>query len=410
MLKVIKVLLVDDNDIRARTLYSSIETLNDVKIDTATTKKDALLYMENTIYDLVIIDVMLPENMSTIHPSKTAGIELINDIESLHRIKKPYHIVGITSEKDIYDSVKDFFESKLIPIFIWNPVDNPWQNWLINKISYIKKVSNQEPISINVEVAILTAVDDEFEAVKTLIAGWEVIELDDDPNAYLINTYTVGGVTKKVLLAQLSEMGMTAASCTTTKIIKTFSPKKIYMVGICGGVRGKVDIGDIIVASNTWDYGSGKIKQKKDATTNGYYDFEASPNHISSSVSNIDNIKLLTESLLSEVTNAWNKEHRSNPIMPKIHIAPMPSGASVICDETLFNEVIRPQHRKCVAIDMETYGVYFAATKSTRKKINFLSIKCVSDYADKEKNDDYHESCCFTSANFLFKCISKGIL
>lgn len=406
----VKVLLVDDNDVRARTLYSCIEALNDVKIDTVTTKKDALLFMETTIYDLVIIDIMLPENMSTIGPSKNAGVELLNNIEMLNRIKKPYQIVGITSDKDVYDNVKDVFESKLIPLFIWDPIEEYWKNWLINKISYLKKLNNQKPTSVNVDIAILTAVEDEFDSVKSLIDNWQIIEVDDDPTAYLINTYTVGGATKKVLLAKLSEMGMTAASCITTKIIKTFSPQKIYMVGICGGVRGKVDIGDIIVASNTWDYGSGKIKQKEDATKNGYYDFEASPNHISSSISNIDNIKLLTESIISEVTNDWNKEHKSNTIMPKIHIAPMPSGASVICDETLFNEVIRPQHRKCVAIDMETYGVYFAATKSTRKNIDFLSIKCVSDYADKEKNDDYHESCCFTSANFLFKCMREGVL
>ena len=406
----INVLLVDDNDIRMRTLYSYIESLNDVKIDAVSTKKDALIFMESTIYDLAIIDIMLPENMSTIDPSKTAGTELINDIESLNRIKKPYQIVGITSEEDVYDSVKGIFESKLIPIFIWNPVENPWQNWLINKISYLKKINNQKPMIIDVDVAILTAVDDEFESVKMLIDGWDVIELSDDPTAYLINTYTVGGATKKVLLAKLSEMGMTAASCITTKIVKSFSPQKIYMVGICGGVRGKVDIGDIIVASSTWDYGNGKIKEKEDTSQNGYYDFEASPNQISSSISNIDNIKLLTENILSDVTNDWNKEHKSNTIMPKIHISPMPSGASVICDETLFNEVIRPQHRKCVAIDMETYGVYFAATKSTRKNIDFLSIKCVSDFADKEKNDDYHESCCFTSANFLFRCMIEGIL
>lgn len=406
----IRVLLVDDDDIRARTLYSCIDSLNDVIIDTVSTKKDALLLMQSTTYDLVIIDIMLPENMSTVDPSKNAGVELLNNIETLNRIKKPYQIVGITSDNEVYANVKDIFNSKLIPIFVWNPIENYWQNWLLNKISYLKKLNSQKPIKINIDIAIITAVEEEFESVKTLIDEWKVVEIEDDPSAYLISDYVVDGVSKKILLAKLPEMGMTAASCTTTKIIKSFSPKKIYMVGICGGVRKKVDIGDIIIASNTWDYGSGKIKSKEDTSQNGYYDFEASPNQISSSISNIDNIKLLTENILTEITDNWNKEHKSNPIMPRIHIAPMPSGASVICDEVLFNEVIRPQHRKCVALDMETYGVYFAATKSTKKNIDFLSIKCVSDYADKEKNDDYHESCCFTSANFLFKCIRDKIL
>ncbi len=405
----VKILLVDDNEFRVRTLYSCIESLG-VEIDTVSTKKDALISMERKIYDLVMIDIMLPENMSTINPSKNAGVELLNDIEGLKRIRKPYNVIGVTSDQEVYESVKSVFHSKLIPIFVWNSSNEKWKEQLTNKILYLKRINDQIPINESVDIAIITAVEEEFNSVKSLLADWKNISLDDDPTLYLSNDFIIGDVSKKILLTKLPEMGMTAASCVTTKIIKSFSPEKIYMVGICGGVRGKVELGDIIIASHTWDYGNGKIKPQKKEAESSYYEFEASPNQISSSIANIDSLKVLTEDILSDVVNEWNTVHKSNMINPNIHIAPMPSGASVICDESLFNEIIRPQHRKCVAIDMETYGVYFAATKSKASNIKFLSIKCVSDYADIEKNDDLHESCCFTSANFLLKCISKEIL
>ena len=97
-------------------------------------------------------------------------------------------------------------------------------------------------------------------------------------------------------------------------------------------------------------------------------------------------------------------------MFPKLHLGPMPSGASVICDESLFKEIIRPQHRKCVALDMETYGVYYACENSLNSQIKFLSIKSVSDFADEEKSDDYHEFCCQLSATYLKKCLDSELL
>ena len=215
---------------------------------------------------------------------------------------------------------------------------------------------------------------------------------------------------RKIVLSKLPEMGMSAASCITTKIINQFAPKSIYMVGICGGVKGKVELCDIIVASRSWDYGSGKIKPKKDDLSTCYYEFEASPNQIQVDVTTTGRLEALTKDILAEIANDWNKEHKGNTISPNLHIAPMPSGSSVITDKALFNEIVKPQHRKCVALDMETYGVYFAIKNTSSHDIKFLSIKCVSDYADDEKDDRYHEACCFTSSRYLLKCIQNGLL
>ena len=59
---------------------------------------------------------------------------------------------------------------------------------------------------------------------------------------------------------------------------------------------------------------------------------------------------------------------------------------------------------------METYGVYYAAQHTLANTVECLSIKSVSDFADDEKNDNYHDFCCYASANFLKECIYEKIL
>ena len=36
------------------------------------------------------------------------------------------------------------------------------------------------------------------------------------------------------------------------------------MTGICAGIEGKVNMGDIIIAERIFDYGSGKLKSNED--------------------------------------------------------------------------------------------------------------------------------------------------
>lgn len=51
---------------------------------------------------------------------------------------------------------------------------------------------------------------------------------------------------------------------------------------------------------------------------------------------------------------------------------------------------------------METYAVYYAAQNAINSP-KFLSIKAVSDYANKDKNDDYQKYAAFISIQFLLK-------
>lgn len=402
----INILIIDDDNDRIRKIAAAVKG-DDINVEHVMTKNEALCKLEEKEYDLVIIDIMLPENIDSVNPQPTAGIDIIKDIYQRIKIIPPRSIVGVTSSSETFENSKSFFEEKLVPILIWNESDDLWKKQLLEKINYLKlnKLESQ-----TVDIAIVTAVADEFNAVKQSYENWQKHTVINDPTTYFItNIITNKSHSKKILLTQLPDMGMTAASNMVTKVILHFNPKSVYMVGICGGVRNEVELCDIIVATQTWDYGSGKIMPKSD-NGNSYYSFKPSPKHIGPKPEIINNLTYSSEEILKKVVENWNEKHQDKQLTPHLKFSPMPSGASVICDPALFEEIIKPQHRKCKGLDMETYGVYYAIENTSTEPINFISIKSVSDFADFEKDDNYHEACCHLSSNFLKECIFNEIL
>lgn len=196
-------------------------------------------------------------------------------------------------------------------------------------------------------------------------------------------------------------MGIAAASSVTTKIIEKFDPNSIIMVGICGGRKGEVELGDLIIAERSWDYGSGKIKKLKDGST----ELLAQPNQITISAILKSNIEKNMD-LLSSICSDWNSfnHQRKNT---SLKIGALPSGSAVISTSEYYEKNIAPQYRKFLGMDMETYGVYYSCSQSG-KNINFVSMKSVSDLADEDKDDTYHDFCSYISGMFAYKLLEKG--
>lgn len=79
----------------------------------------------------------------------------------------------------------------------------------------------------------------------------------------------------------------------------------------------------------------------------------------------------------------------------------MASVPAVIAEAEKLDE-IKDHARKLMGIEMETYGVYYAAENSVDPRpLGFASLKSISDFADSQKDDDYQEYASYTSAAFL---------
>lgn len=402
----IRILFVDDDIDRSQEMT---QILNDNEINNeceySTTKNDALNKLSLKQYDLVIIDLMLPNSMSVRGKSATAGIEILNEICFGKRIIKPLYVMGVTSNEESYDKAKDTFDQSLFPLSIWKD-DEEWKMKFLSKVNYLMNISGEyKPLNrLKVDAVFITAVDDEYNALDSLPIEWKDLELENDSGIYGIGTYkTLNGQVKRILKAKLPNMGIAAATYSTTTIINKFQPETVIMVGICGGRCGEVQLGDLIIADVSWDYASGKIKDKSE----GGFELLPQPHQINIKPM-IKSFVQKNEGLIHDIYKKWNLDkHQSKS--SNLKIGALASGASVISSEDFYEQIIFPQHRKFLGIDMESYGVYFACENSN-DQIKFISIKAVSDLANVEKDDTYHEYCSYISSMFAYKLLELGTM
>ena len=85
----------------------------------------------------------------------------------------------------------------------------------------------------------------------------------------------------------------------------------------------------------------------------------------------------------------------------QVHIGPMASVPAVTARKEEIAQ-IKDHARKIIGIEMESYGVFYAAANGINPRPKFCaSFKSVSDFADVAKADDYQEYASYTSAAFL---------
>lgn len=411
MIEMFKILIVDDVMEKTTSLMESINKCNfsNVVIDYELEYKKACNLLKREYYDLVILDIQLPSVESENGMTVDGGVKILELLSEVDTMKKPMNIIGLTAHDEGYDEVESAFKKRLFQLVKYDRTSIAWKNQICEKIDYLIKAKEneieeyQKYNDISVDCAIITAVPTEFDAVKKCNPNWEKIVIKDDPTSYYRGIIENGEKILTVVLAQQDQMGMVAASTLTTKLISQFNPKIVAMLGIAAGCEGEVELGDILVATESWDYGSGKIVEDKDK---GGYVLKIDPHQVRVESVLKNYFQGNFEELLYSIRKNWNDgygDKKSSDIM--LRLGPVVSGAAVIQDSNLVKEYILPQSRKVIGLDMETYAVYYAASSVKINTPRFISLKAVCDFANKEKNDGFQKYGAYVSANFFFKVI-----
>ncbi|MFZ1220509.1 MAG: hypothetical protein WAO00_14540 [Chthoniobacterales bacterium] len=104
--------------------------------------------------------------------------------------------------------------------------------------------------------------------------------------------------------------------------------------------------------------------------------------------------------------SAWPGAKPSSRL--KMMLGPVGSGSSVIANPSIIAE-LQSHQRKLVGIEMETYGVFYAARNATIQTPSAISIKSVSDFADAQKGDEFRAYAAFTSARYMYEFVIDSI-
>ena len=214
----------------------------------------------------------------------------------------------------------------------------------------------------------------------------------------------------RLIRAQQSEMGMAAASNLTSKIIRYFQPKYIIMIGIAAGI-GDGNYGDIIVPSIIWNYSSGKYIEKKEGDEKIGIEFIPDAFSVEADVDSVELLKLGDyQSVLDAIQEKFQHDNYIKyDSKLDIIVGPFACGSAVVANKRIVDEIIKVHSRKTIGLDMESYGMVYAAKHCNGIKPRTLCFKSISDFADREKDDKYQLYAAYTSANFAMHFVRNHL-
>lgn len=398
-----KILILDDSSEKIGAITKLIQTVGDnssIVVDYSLDLSRGREKLRATFYDLLILDLNIPECIGDA-PSFRAGAEFLDEIIDTNKIRKPTDIIILTAFDESVAAFREKVEHAGFFILQYNNVETAWRESLKSRIEYLLCCRRQWEITPRLpscDVAIITAIPIETASILSMGYSWEALQVENDPARY--KKATVGNPSPISLIhVQLPEMGMAAAASLTTKVITKFHPRFVVMTGIAAGIDSHLNLGDILVATDIWNYSSGKYKDVAAPDGTSIVDLLPDSKHIP-----------LDEAIREKITSQDYREvlHQiynsfigaKNNTELKVHFGPIACGAAVVSSDRIVVDQVLAHSRKTIGLDMESYGVCVAAQSTSTAKTIPIIIKSVSDKGDKAKSDDYQEYASFTSIQF----------
>jgi len=168
-------------------------------------------------------------------------------------------------------------------------------------------------------------------------------------------------------------MGPVPAAITASTAATRWQPEHVIVVGIAGGLKAEVALGDVVVARSVADYTSGKVGE--DGAREERWEMYPAD----AGLLNATNVfgRLGWEDLVAELRPAGKDK-------PARHTGVVASGGDVIASKDLI-ALYRKDMPKLIGVDMEGGGVA-AAMHSHKPRPGFLMVRGVSDLADGKGN------------------------
>ncbi|MCX2864874.1 hypothetical protein OOZ63_23875 [Paucibacter sp. PLA-PC-4] len=383
------------SDLIQRVLNSS--TVKDANFRSSTNVQDGLAQLRQTRFDLVVVDMLLPETAWS-EQIDEGGAVLLEYIQEDDDIKLPAYLVGITAAAEVSPRVEKIFASNPWQLLRTAKGGGAWEEQLERLIThaYLNETRTQQ-VAYETDVCIITALrTPEFEALRdTALRLEESVPIDPTSFATIGSLQTPKGPLS-VVAASCLRMGSTESALLSYKLIERFRPRMLVMIGICAGYEPNVDYGDPILATPAWDYTCAKISDDG----NGHREITHAPDYIAVDREVVAKFEQLKQdrAFFQKLHEQWRGE-KPRSLFPTLHIGPSATGPAVIADASVFQEIRSKQNRQTIGLEMEAYGVYCAARMACRPRPVSFSVKSVCDFGSFLKDDKYQAYAAYTSAS-----------
>lgn len=386
-----KTLIVEDSEPKAAAMTRAVESAGCSEEDLVIVPDlvAAKRQLQTAEFSLLLLDLQIPRRFGE-RAQPMGGIDLLRWLHRRTGQPSPSHIIAVTGFELPVDAAAALNMGG-VPVVRYSPGSSDWREFITaytsRVLSQTRSATTDPPV---VDAVVLTSVDIEHEHAKRVfnVEGPGEIRLGV---AWHFAVVGAGPDARRVVLAQAAQMGMPASSVLASKAIRLWSPKMLVMAGICAGVAGAVELGDLIVPDPCWDYGSGKLGE------NGLLRPDPRPIELREPM----------RALIRSATDAaplarWRDEWvaRKPRTVPELHVGPAATGASVVAHLQTVSAV-QETSRKLLGIDMESFGFYYACSNSgVAAGPAFAAVKAVVDFADPSKADDFQPYGAYISAMF----------
>lgn len=399
-----KILVVDDSREKLAKVVSHLVDECSVARDNIAvryTAASAREVLKVEAYDLLILDILLPLRDED-EPSAKTSADLLAEIKDRDTLRRPQYIIGLTAHEPHAGNVADGFQDRVWSVVHYNSIDTNWKVTLTSLIEYLKRRALEKAnLSYDLDVCIVTALQGEMDAIHRIDWTWEPPVLIDDNTYVRYGTIPSGGKRYRVATAVAPRMGMVATSLLCAKLISKLRPRFIVMAGICAGVEGKTNIGDVILADSSWDWQSGKHTTDELGPHFSFAPHQLPlPEFVRSRCSQLRS----DHGLWSKIKHDYLGSAPSTELT--LRLGPMASGSAVLADSAIVKQ-IQQQERNLLGVEMEIYGMYAAASSAGFPRPTAIAMKAVCDYGDKGKNDDHQRYAMFTSAQAVKAFLSN---
>ena len=243
----------------------------------------------------------------------------------------------------------------------------------------------------NLEVFIQTVNTNEFyAAMLQLKKGCGVSEYtvkdhgdtDDQNSYYYVGKWSDKEIPVVIIQTNMGGDGIHGSFNETKKALKWLPHLRyIFAVGVCGGFKGKVKLGDVVVSKAIQAYTYTKITEKK----------------------------IIIRSERSECADEEFHHFLSRAAnLPDGTKCGLVLSANVLVADDEFQQQLLEACPEAKALEMEGHGITQACKK--KKNIEILVVKGVCDFADSSKNDDYQPLAAKNAARVLCETMAASNL
>ena len=231
-------------------------------------------------------------------------------------------------------------------------------------------------------VLIQTVNNIEYYAVMLqLKEGSEVVCYTDGDSSYVVGEWGESGIPVMIIQTAPGSDDPHGSREETRKALKWFpNLKHIFAVGVCGGVKNKVDLGDVAVSTAIQSYSRAKKKRGEHIGRSSFKD-------------------------VTKYTNFYRDLSRA---ASNVKCGMVLSGNLLIADREAQKPLLG-EYKEAIAFEMEGHGIVDACDIINKDTVCMI-VKGVCDLADEDKDDRWQPQAATNAAKALYKAMKYSTL